>query len=45
MQYLLFIVCDMRLGDAGDEAISESYECMDLLLADNSLVYFFSLEL
>ena len=41
---MLFAACDMRPGDTGDEAISESYKCMNLSPADGSSVYFFSLE-
>ena len=35
----------MRIEDAGDEAISENYKYIDLLLVNSSLVYFFSLKL
>ena len=42
---MLFVGCDIRPGDAGDEVISESYKCIDLLSAGGSLVYFFFLEL
>ena len=35
----------MRLGDAGDEAISENYRYIDLLLVNSSLVFSFSLKL
>ena len=38
---ILLVGCDVRLGDAGDEAISESYKCMDLLPVDGSSVFFF----
>ena len=41
---MLFAACDMRPGDAGDEAISESHKCMDLSPADGSSVHFFSSE-
>ena len=30
----------MRPGDAGDEAINESHECIDLLPVDGSSVHF-----
>ena len=42
---LLSVVCDMRPGDTGDEAISESHECIDLSPADGSSVHFYSSEL
>ena len=32
----------MRIRDAGDEAISESHNCMDLIPVDGSSVVFFS---
>ena len=41
---ILFVGCDMRLGDTGDIAISESSKCIDLLSANSSSVYFFSTE-
>ena len=41
---MLFAACDMRPGDAGAEAISESHKCMDLSPADGSSVHFFSSE-
>ena len=39
---MLFAACDIR---PGDEAISESYKYIDVLLVDGFLVYFFFLEL
>ena len=42
---ILFVGYDIRPGDAGDEAISESYKYIDLLSADSSLIYFFFLKL
>ena len=35
----------MRIREAGDEAIGESYECMDLSPVDDPLVDFFSSKL
>ena len=34
----------MRISAAGDEAISESYKCMDLSTVDGSSIDFFSSE-
>ena len=42
---ILFAAYDVRPGDAGDEAINESHKYINLLLVDNSLVYFFFLKL
>ena len=38
---MLFVGCDMRPGDTGDEAISESHKYMDLSSVDSSSVCFF----
>ena len=42
---ILFVRYDIRSGDAGDEVISKSYKYIDLLSADSSSVYFFSLKI
>ena len=38
-------VYDMRSGDTGDEAISESDKCINILSVDGSSVVVFSLKL
>ena len=36
---------DIRIGEAGDEAICESHKCLQLIPEDGSLFDFFSSEL
>ena len=36
-----YTICEYAPADVGDEAISESYKCIDLLLVDGSSVDFF----
>ena len=38
-------LCDMRIGEAEDEVISESHKCLHLISEDGSLFDFFSSEL
>ena len=38
-------LCDMRIGEVGDEVISESHKCLYLTPEDSSLFDFFSSEL
>ena len=45
LQICYLWVYDMRSGDAGDEAISGNYKCIDLSPVDSSSVYFFFLKL
>ena len=40
---VLFVGCDIRTGDAGDEVISKSHKCMDLSPVDGSLFSLFLL--